>query len=312
MTTRTAQPPEHNFSLKREEWESVVFDAATLFTVIEVNGRAGRTRAEFLAFPDAIAYAADRHACVYAVTASGRSIVLDRADWPRWATRYNLNRAELENQAMTTTQTTDQTNAFLITWGTKGPSECAVLRFPTRAAAETYSFEELDNSATAFVIETELDFSDRLIFSGPVLVTIFNRIADGCGVRRFESLAYARERVFSEIVRRFGSVPYTVPTPAPEPEAVPVAPTKEKTVMAKAKTTGTLGRKPNVSKDAMITVLAPKNPKREGTNAFDRFALYRSGMKVSTFLEKGGSRIDLAYDTAKEYIRIDEPAMATA
>ena len=300
---------------KQDEWELAMFDSAVLFTAIEVHGRAGRTRDEFTTLPEALVSAADRPACVYAVAPSGRTIVLDRADWPRWRARWDHTHSEQENQAVTTTQTTDQSSVFLLTWGDdRGPSDSRVMRFPSRAAAEAYYYEELPAKMTAHVIETALDLSDRVIFSNSVLVTIYNKIAAGAGsVRRFESLSYARERVFGEIVRRFGSDAYTTPTPAPEPATGPVATTKEKPTMAKAKTTAaTRGRKPNISDGAKIVVLAGENPKREGSEAHGRFALYRSGMKVSTFIEKGGRRIDLAYDAAKEYIRIDDPETVAA
>lgn len=81
---------EHNFSLKFNEWEPVVFDNAEHFRVVEFKGRGQRVSVRFEDLPSALR-AADPllRACVYAVTKSGRSIVLDRAQWPQWLERYN-------------------------------------------------------------------------------------------------------------------------------------------------------------------------------------------------------------------------------
>jgi len=56
--------------------------------------------------------------------------------------------------------------------------------------------------------------------------------------------------------------------------------------------------------DAKITILAKENPKRKGSAAAKRFALYTSGMKVSTALEKGVTRGDLRHDTAHKFIEV--------
>jgi len=55
--------------------------------------------------------------------------------------------------------------------------------------------------------------------------------------------------------------------------------------------------------DAVITLLV-KNPKREGSAAYDRYNFYRDGMTVVQFLEAGGSRADLSWDSQRKYIEI--------
>ena len=86
--------PEHDFSLTCKEWELRVFDAATLFTAFTFRGRFKTRRQEFDTLPPAIEAAQnDDRTCAYAVAQSGRSIVLDRADWPRWLERYRRNKA---------------------------------------------------------------------------------------------------------------------------------------------------------------------------------------------------------------------------
>jgi len=77
---------------------------------------------------------------------------------------------------------------------------------------------------------------------------------------------------------------------------------------AKAKkTNGSAEAKPSKRAEfaaKTIKVLAEKNPKREGSASFKRFALYKSGMTVGAFVEKGGTLGDVHYDTAHKYISV--------
>jgi hypothetical protein len=76
-------------------------------------------------------------------------------------------------------------------------------------------------------------------------------------------------------------------------------------------------REPKVSNDATITLLADAdgkvygpdhNPKRAGSASAQRFALYKTGMTVAEFMEKGGSRADVTHDMGKNFIKVDVPA----
>ena len=53
-----------------------------------------------------------------------------------------------------------------------------------------------------------------------------------------------------------------------------------------------------------ITVLAEKNPKRMNTASYNRFALYRDGMTVAEYLEAGGRKSDIRWDTERAFIAI--------
>jgi len=55
-----------------------------------------------------------------------------------------------------------------------------------------------------------------------------------------------------------------------------------------------------------ITILAEKNPKREGTKAHARFELYKDGMSVREYLEAGGRTSAVKYDLAHEFIKLTE------
>ena len=61
-----------------------------------------------------------------------------------------------------------------------------------------------------------------------------------------------------------------------------------------------------VNKEAKITVLVEENPKRQNTAAFDRFALYETGMTVGEYLEAGGRTGDIHHDAAAGYIGLVE------
>ena len=57
-------------------------------------------------------------------------------------------------------------------------------------------------------------------------------------------------------------------------------PEKKKKVRAKLPT--------GIDRAWKITVLAKENPRREGTAVYETFKLYKTGMTVEQFIEKGG------------------------
>lgn len=61
------------------------------------------------------------------------------------------------------------------------------------------------------------------------------------------------------------------------------------------------------ARDGMIIrVLAKTNPKRPGTVAHKMFSLYEDGATVRAFKDRGGRSIDLHFDLAKNFIRLEE------
>ena len=59
-------------------------------------------------------------------------------------------------------------------------------------------------------------------------------------------------------------------------------------------------------RDARIQVTVDKNPKREGSGGYKRFGIYKSGMKIREFLEKGGKTIDLDWDRERGFIATED------
>ena len=61
----------------------------------------------------------------------------------------------------------------------------------------------------------------------------------------------------------------------------------------------------------MIRLKTDKNPKREGSAAHKRFALYVDGQTVDDFLKAGGTMGDINFDQSKGFIELEggaEPA----
>lgn len=64
-------------------------------------------------------------------------------------------------------------------------------------------------------------------------------------------------------------------------------------------------------KNAIIRLKTDKNPKREGSAAHKRFALYADGQTVEDFLKAGGTMGDINFDQGKGFIAlegVDAPA----
>jgi hypothetical protein len=103
-------------------------------------------------------------------------------------------------------------------------------------------------------------------------------------------------------------------TKAAKPKA---AAKPKKTKAAKPKAAAKPGGRPKRSNlfpvEHRITMLSDKdgkrygagnNPKQKESMAATRFAYYRDGMSVKSFLEKGGQIADLSNDTKKKFIKV--------
>jgi hypothetical protein len=58
-------------------------------------------------------------------------------------------------------------------------------------------------------------------------------------------------------------------------------------------------RGPNIDKDTVIRINVTVNPKREGSLAHARFALYEDGMTIEEYIAAGGRSSDVHYDQAR-------------
>lgn len=61
-----------------------------------------------------------------------------------------------------------------------------------------------------------------------------------------------------------------------------------------------------INKQSKITVLVEENPKRQNTAAYDRFALYETGMTIAEYIDAGGRSGDIHHDMTAGYIELSE------
>lgn len=174
------------------------------------------------------------------------------------------------------------------------------------------------------------------VLGAPVLLCAYNELA-AVSVKRFSDVAAAVRRT-SDLLKekgwvlvqltdgeqvpeeaiRLGTQRGDQPTTYLVPAAVlaPKKPAPKKPTSAP--TTTARGPKPEVSEAAVITVLVDKNPKRAGSRAAARFALYRPGMTVGIYLTKAHDleqglearhwyRADIRWDLAHGHISVKEP-----
>ncbi len=103
---------------------------------------------------------------------------------------------------------TQNDSVFLLHWNGRGPSTVEVLRFDDRKTAEDYSFEVLPGDHTAYVVQNLADLSNRVLFNGPMLLTLVNALSQ-CEkpVLKFSDLEAGRERVLKVLRTKFNDLP---------------------------------------------------------------------------------------------------------
>lgn len=100
------------------------------------------------------------------------------------------------------------------------------------------------------------------------------------------------------------------PTASAVPPAKPIkhapagAPTKPEKTARAPKVKGEPSARLKLDLTAKITVVSKENPKREGSGANKRFALYKTGMTVGEFLKAGGIPPDVHWDSKQNFIKL--------
>jgi len=171
-----------------------------------------------------------------------------------------------------------------------------------QAEKATGYVDALPADFTAFVLPTGCPtFTDQLADrSGSFLVDLYNALVsdENSRVKKFQDKDTGLRRIGLKLIELARQAPVL---------SLEAKPTEEKKMPDTNR-----GRKRRFTDDQVITLKSEKNPKREGTAAFDRFALYRNGMTVQAALAAGVTRGDLAYDTDHEYIVVAAPTAAAA
>lgn len=176
----------------------------------------------------------------------------------------------------------------------------------TKAEAEANLSKEHSNHV---VISTPIDGN---AFSLAELGEIYNVISKKGYVTRFRDLETGRKRLLEAVRLAAGEVPEDTNGGEATNEASKEnsdVPTTKKTKKAKshAKTKKPAGaKKPRASGDAekKINIIVKENPRRAGSAGFKSYALMTQGMKVSTYLEKGGRMQDLRWDVAAGNVKL--------
>jgi hypothetical protein len=67
---------------------------------------------------------------------------------------------------------------------------------------------------------------------------------------------------------------------------------------------GNSGSRLRLNLKGKITIISKENPKRPGSGAHKRFALYKNGMTVEQFLKAGGIPADVHWDSKQRFIKV--------
>lgn len=176
--------------------------------------------------------------------------------------------------------------------------------YPVRQAAQKYL--QANWLAVTPAAQKQLDFIAGKTFIDPVAPTNFNQ----------------KESIMTEAAKsKAAAKPAAKPAPAkaaptkvaPAKPAAKPAPTKAAAptkTAAPAKAPGKPAAEGKTSKFAglKIKLIQKDNPKRENTDSFTRYAIYKDDIKAEDFIAKGGLAADLAYDEKKGFIKLVKAA----
>lgn len=197
-----------------------------------------------------------------------------------------------------------QKMTFLLTWKGGDYQGMKIERYIDMATAK----DALNGIEDPAVGGVEVDDEMHLDYSKTVLVALFNRLAgpDDPQVQHFPNKSEGQRRVFARIETLAKNLPVLGVAVSHQQETTVAGKTK-KTKAPKAKAEGNGVARKRLNQDSKIEILVEANPKREGTKGHAAFKLYRNGMLVSTFIEKGGSAADVRWDVDHKYIKLIKP-----
>lgn len=170
---------------------------------------------------------------------------------------------------------------------------------PDAATADRY-INALPEDRTAFIFDTDApDWLGAQLYeryNRAELAALFNLVRDPSvpPVNKFEDKPTAMRRLAGQLVAH---VKATKPISFRRGKDHNSVGTSKESHMSETK-------RARYADTQIITVVAEANPKREGSAAHDRFALYRSGMTVADFKTAGGNAADLAYDVKHGHISL--------
>lgn len=192
---------------------------------------------------------------------------------------------------------------YLIVYGRDPSDRLAAYSFPTRAAAWEASTsptfvrgtpDRPHMGGSSYVIEGEQDVT----FGGGLLTAVFNGLTNS-GIKKFESRTVGIKRLLS-VLPQVAQTAITQPKEESEMEG------QTETANSGAEPAAARrGRASSVNQNATVHMIAESNPKRAGSAAYTRYALYQEGMTVAAFLAAGGEISDIHNDTKKGFVTLN-------
>lgn len=174
---------------------------------------------------------------------------------------------------------------LLLSW-TDYLENANVEAFANRREAAVEQHKKKAERYTAYVVDGPQDLAE---LSNTALVKLYNRFAEQ-PIQKFQNADVARQRTFT-VLERSTSEEGAVPYRTYEPEL----PTGGGVTLATRRT---------VDQNAKIRLKTDGNPKREGTQAYQRFGLYQDGMTVKDFVDAGGTLVDVRWDLEHGFIEL--------
>ena len=164
---------------------------------------------------------------------------------------------------------------------------------PVVSAGESFRepINEGEEDAPIFTVEgvqikSQADLSKLSLVQ---LVSAYNEVT-GRAIKSFPNKKTAAESLWSQLEKTMKAKANSKSKSKSKSKA------KAKTAAAKPKG--------SFNPDAKITVLAKENPRREGTDAHEKFKLYKTGMTVADYIKKGGSSGKIRTDVARGNIKV--------
>lgn len=257
------------------------------YTVAAFRGAGKFDRGQTKTFAEAVALAkslvTNRPVTIYAVQGAHQSHIL------------NINSAEQEIRM-----------TYLVTWRNY-LERVAVAPYVNKDAAQAALNGISDPAVGGLVV----DVMEDLKGASQMLVDLYNRLRteEQKEIKSFHTKSDGQRQLLARIEERAqGQAVLSAPVAPTQAESDP--PTQGEDDMTTKKqgkkkaATKANGKRQRVDQDKKIYILVDKNPKREGSAAWERFKLYRNGSTVATTLEKGVWPADIRWDVKQKFIEL--------
>lgn len=197
---------------------------------------------------------------------------------------------------------------YVLTYN-KGFADCSVERFDNRPAADKAAAAHEGKEDGLAVSGTD----DLKHFSMHELTELYKALSGGDGPSRFRDMVKGASRVWAVIQGTWAQMNQAEDaeqtTEGTETEQEDgVKKTAKKATRGRAKTSPAVkrgaGSRSRIDRDMKIHKLVSENPRKKGTEGYKSWDIMTNGMKVGTFLEKGGRIQDLKWDLERKRVEL--------